>query len=133
MSKLSISWFYTSPGDNAHRVAERVRQALWTSGLIDLWLDGTSICAPYKLSGNYEGRMLELEWTPAEWLRMRAQAAPPRLAAQMSWLLGFKPGIHYTDNTGLDVWEWVRGDNTARWMEISGNPSHRSPARLTAK
>lgn len=130
MTPSVSSWFYTDPGSNAYVIAERVRLSMWDSGLFELWLDIDAFESPYKMSGNYMGDPIDLEWVPRKWMRLRSGLMTPALAERITHLLGLKPSWRYGDAEGYIVWEWWVSESGARWREISGNPSCQRPVRL---
>ncbi|MFQ5407725.1 MAG: hypothetical protein ACE5FI_04795 [Anaerolineales bacterium] len=130
MAPTSLSWFYTSPGDNPYQISERVRLTLWDARVVDVWLDHATAAAPHRMPGVYRGRPIELEWMPAAWLRLNAQAGDDGLVNGLSNVLGMRPGLQYVDADDHTVWEWHIGDVSDRWREVSGNPAYLQPQKL---
>ena len=130
MTVFAHSWFFHFPGKDSQNVAERVRQALWASGLYSLWLDAHSATTPFKMAGNHGEEQLELEWEPAAWLRLRTQGKGTLVCDHLAWVLGHAPSLRFTDRHGWTVWEWQLQSSAARWREISGNPVYQNPRRF---
>ncbi len=130
MNTFSQKWFFQNPGIIPHNIAETVRQSLWSSGLYSIWLDTVNASAPYKLIGQHSEVSLELEWQPSKWLRLRSEEDDSILRNHLSWLLGYKLSLQFTDHMNWKICEWHLQDFDERWREISGNPMYSSPLRF---
>jgi hypothetical protein len=126
----TISWFYNSPGNNGFQVVERVRQTLWDARFYDFWFDSYSASAPYKVGGLLHQQAAELEWQPKEWLRLRSKTESGDFMNILSYLIGVKPALRFTDSDGFVNVEWRLKDSEARWKEINGNPIYQGSRRL---
>ena len=130
MTPTISGWFYDYSSHSGHVIGERVRLSLWDSGLFDLWLDVVSSNPPYKMSGNYKGDPVEIEWLPGEWLRLRSGSSQSVIVDRITRLLAMKPSWMYGYANIDVVWEWYLVDSEERWREISGNPIYQSPKHI---
>ncbi len=132
MTTTAATWFYRAPEKRPYLIAERVRTSLWDQRLGSLWLDTVSAEPPITMRGFYNNQPVQLEWEPAQWLRLSAKPEAPALANALANLLRRKPTLRFIDADGYTVWEWWLSPDAAeqRWQAIQGKPAFGRPVRL---
>ena len=132
MTTNSATWFYRAPEKTPYLLAERVRTTFWDERFGGLWLDVVRAEPPLLMEGAHNGAHVQLEWEPAQWMRLSTAPASPALAQGVANILRRRAALRYEDSQGHTVWEWWIADGAAdkRWQEIQGKPAFRNPARL---
>ncbi len=126
----AISWFYQDPGKVAYDVVERVRLTLWDARVMNFWYSADSKKAPFKVSGEFNGAPSDISWQPSKWMVVRVQAEASNLVKALSYVIGVKPTVQYTDVDNYTTYEWRLTDADDRWFAISGNPAYSNAIRL---
>jgi hypothetical protein len=136
MSANAASWFYSEPERNAFFITERLNGTFWQARIVGLYWRCTQPEPPYRAQGFMGEHMVELEWTPGQWVALKV---PPgveagELVAQISRrILAMPASITYGDTEGRKVTEWHADGGKRRWGEIQGRAEFTQPRRLKRK
>ena len=126
----AYKWFYTNPGTNAGEINERVLNTFWSAGLGNVWLETVQAEAPYRMEGYSSGQAIAITWQPGEQFALSTQTDQPKLTESLSFILGFKPSLKFSDSDKITHYEWRLKNHDERWRELSGNPSYQNLERL---
>jgi hypothetical protein len=131
MATNASTWFYTEPEHNAFLIEERVNHTFWSNRISALYLDCASIEPPFRMTGDWRGLPVTIEWEPNNYLVLctRPGDDADSLIVGIKEILGFTPTISYVDPDGYLVAEWYVHQADQRIHEIQGNPNYRNIKR----
>ena len=130
MATNARTWFYNMPEQKPYLLEERVNGTLWMARLSDVYFHAEKVEPPFRMSAEWRGLPLVIEWEPGKWFRLYAPQEVPEVVSAFSNVLQLPAALMYVDVDGQVVTEWHRDGGEARWREIQGNPSYQSPVRL---
>lgn len=130
MATTARTWFYNTPEQQPYLLQERVNGTAWANRLMDVYFVTERAEVPFKMSGQWQGQALIIEWEPNQWFRLTCAQDVPNVVAAFSNILQLPAALTYTDFDGKIITEWHRDGGEARWRDIQGNPTFQSPVRL---
>jgi hypothetical protein len=102
-------WFFTEMPSSKFIIQEHLRQDYWRSGPATMWIDAVQVTKPYKAVGYWHDVNFELEWSPREYVLLRASRKEEELIRATTLQLGFRPSRQYEEG-GKYLIEWrLRG------------------------
>jgi hypothetical protein len=126
MSTNASTWFYHEPEHRAYLIEERVNHTLWSNRIAAIYLDCTSEEPPFRMSGEWHGLPVSIEWVPNEYFTLTTRSADSTesLLIGLKEILGFPPAISYIDPDNNFTVEWHVKEVAQRIQEIQGNPNY---------
>lgn len=124
MSANSRSWFYTEPEHRPYYIEERVNQNLWASRFGSIFLDCVRAEPPFLMEGIWNGIQIQIEWVPNKWFILRSSREERTLLAGFAQVLQFPPTLSFSDEDGIFIAEWHRGDASGRLQELQGQATY---------
>ena len=97
MATNASTWFYREPEHRAYLIEERVNHTFWNNRIAGLYLDCTSEEPPFRMTGEWHGTPLTLEWVPNDYLTLtsRPDDNTTLLLIGVKETLGFTPTISH--------------------------------------
>ncbi len=131
MATNASTWFYKEPEHRAYLLEERVNHTFWSNRITAIHLDCASAEPPFRMSGEWHGEPVELEWLPNDYftLTTRLTEDTNSLLVGIKEILGFTPAISYVDPSQNFVAHWYVKDAERRIQDIQGNPNYRQIKR----
>ncbi|MBA3534744.1 MAG: hypothetical protein H0T73_22760 [Ardenticatenales bacterium] len=98
-------WFFTELPESKFIIQEQLRQDYWRAGPATMWIDAVQVTKPYTAVGYWHDVNFEMEWSPREYLFLRANRKEEELIRATTLQLGFRPTRQYEED-GKYVIEW---------------------------
>jgi hypothetical protein len=98
-------WFFNEMPNSKFIIQEQLRQDYWRTGPATMWIDAVQTTKPFKAVGYWHDVNFELEWTPFEYVLLRASRKEEELIRATSLQLGFRPSRQYEEE-GKYLIEW---------------------------
>ncbi|MBN1203268.1 MAG: hypothetical protein JXJ20_15580 [Anaerolineae bacterium] len=131
MATNASTWFYAEPEHQAYLIEERVNHTLWSHRISAIYLGCTSEEPPFRLTGEWRGAPVTLEWVPNDYLTLYTKPGSNAdlLIVGIKEILGLQPTISYVDLNGQLIVEWHAKQADHRLQEIQGNPKYSNITR----
>ncbi|MBN1678684.1 MAG: hypothetical protein JW966_00235 [Anaerolineae bacterium] len=131
MATNASTWFYSEPEHRAFLLEERVNHTFWSNRIGGLYLDCTSETPPFKMTGEWHGEPVGIDWIPNNYFRLTTTPGKNAdlLIVGIKEILGFVPTISYVDRDGQISAEWYVKQAEQRIQDIQGNPNYRDIKR----
>lgn len=136
MSANAGTWFYRQPESQPFMVTERLNGTFWQARAVEVYWRCTEAGSTFKADGYFGETLLEMEWEPEHWLRLKAPAGfdLKQLTGIISrQILAIPAALSFSDSAGNQFVEWHRDGGDARWTEIQGTGGYVMPRRLNQK
>lgn len=124
------SWFYETPDARPYLLQERVNLTMWMNRLQDVYFVTEQAEPPLRMSADWQGHHVTIEWLPNRWFRLTADGDVAPMIAAFSNALMLPAAFSYNNAAGQVITEWHRDGGEQRWSEIQGNPAFQTPVRL---
>ena len=133
MSSNARKWFYHQPEPQPYLVTERLNSTFWVARVVGVYWKCVKADPPLRARGYFGDHVLQLDWTPGEWLALRAPREvdlSEMITAITQRILMIPASLTYVTHDGQRVTEWHVDGGQKRWSEIQGHGEFLEPRRL---